>query len=98
MEFNINIAHVRKQLHGSSQIFDTHQLREKIHEFSEIPDDDLKGYIVCSEVHYEDEDADPRFNIIWTSKKLMNRISDDFIQDDATYRLVWQGKINFRIT
>ena len=69
LELNNKIAHVRKQLHGSSQIFDTHKLREKINEFSEIPDDDLTGYIVSSEVHDEDEDADPRFNIIWTSKK-----------------------------
>ena len=95
LELNNKIAHVRKQHHGSSQIFDTHKLREKINEFSEIPDNDLKGYIVCCEVHDEDENVDPRFNIIWTSKKLMNRISDYFIQDDATHRLVWQGKIHF---
>jgi hypothetical protein len=27
-----------------------------------------------------------------TSQKLLRRISDDLLQDDATYRLVWQGK------
>ena len=45
--------------------------------------------VAClSEVLSKEE---PHFSIIWTSKKLTAHISDDFIQDDATYRLTWQG-------
>ena len=91
LELSNKIAHVRKQVHGCNQIFDTHQLREKINEHSEVPEDDTKAYIAASRIEDEDENEEPRFNIVWTSNKLMKRISDDLVQDDATYRLLWQG-------
>ena len=84
---------MRKQVYGSNQIFDTHQLREKINEYTEVPEEDNKAYIAASNVEDEKEDEEPRFNIIWTSKKLMKRISNDMIQDVATYRLLWQGNL-----
>ena len=34
---------------------------------------------------------EPHFCIIWTSKKLLARIGEELTQDDATYRLTWQG-------
>ena len=101
LELSNKIAHVRKQVHGVNQIFDTHQLREKIAEHSEVPeDDDTKAYIAASQIEDEDENEEPRFNVVWTSNKLMKRISDDLVQDDATYRLLWQGRtliIYFRL-
>ena len=39
----------------------------------------------------DDEQKEPRFTIIWTSKELMKRTSSELTQDDATYRLTWQG-------
>ena len=78
-------------LHGSSQIVNTHELREKIKEYLEIPSYAIKAYIAVNNVEDDDETAEPRFNIIWTTHKLMERISDNLTQDDATYRLVWQG-------
>ena len=93
LELSNKIAHVRKQVYGSNQIFNTHQLREKINEYTEVPEEDNKAYIAASNVEDEKEDEEPRFNIIWTSKKLMKRISNDMIQDDATYRLLWQGNL-----
>ena len=101
LELSNKIAHVRKQVHGVNQIFDTHLLREKIAEHSEVPeDDDTKAYIAASQIEDEDENEEPRFNIVWTSNKLMKRISNDLVQDDATYRLLWQGRtliIYFRL-
>ena len=44
------------------------------------------------DVQDEDDNVDPRFTIIWTTKKLLKRSNNDFHQDDATYRLVWQAK------
>ena len=91
LQLNNKIRHVRKLLHGSSQIVNTHELREKIQEYLEIPSDANKAYIAVNNVEDDDETAEPRFNIIWTTHKLMERISDNLTQDDATYRLVWQG-------
>jgi hypothetical protein len=88
LELSNKITHVRKQVHGVNQIFDTHQLREKIAEHSEVPeDDDTKAYIAARQI----ENEEPHFNVGWTSNKLMKRISNDLVQDDATYRLLWQG-------
>ena len=53
LDLSNKIAHVRKQVYGSNQIFDTHQLREKINEHSEVPEDETKAYIAASKV--EDE-------------------------------------------
>jgi hypothetical protein len=49
------------------------------------------SYIAYLHFEIEDDSKDPNFGIIWTSKKLYFRISDDFTQDDATYRLTHQG-------
>ena len=57
----------------------------------EIPEDELESYIVYHHVDDENPNEDPHFCIIWTSKKLTARISSDLVQDDATYRLTWQG-------
>ena len=87
------VAHMRKLLHGSSQIFNTHQLREKVDEYKDVPDDENKAYIAVSNVIDEDENKEPRFHKLWTSKNLKKRIDKKLTQDDATYRLLWQGKI-----
>ena len=51
----------------------------------------MEAYIAYHEVLDEEEDEEPRFTVIWTSKKLLARTSNNLTQDDATYRLVWQG-------
>ena len=53
--------------------FTTHDLREKIKENLEIPEDDTEAYIAFYEVLDENEDEEPRFTIIWTSKTLLGR-------------------------
>ena len=63
----------------SSQIFNTHQLREKIKEYSEEPEDDNKAFIAVSEVIDEDEDKEPKFHILWTSKTLKKRIDQKLL-------------------
>ena len=50
LELSNKIAHVRKLVYGSNQIFYTHQLREKINEHSELPEDETKAYIAASKV------------------------------------------------
>ena len=33
----------------------------------------------------------PRFTVIWSTKNLLSRMNQQFHQDDATYKLVWEG-------
>ena len=89
-QLNNKIQHCRKLINKTKQIFTTHDLREKIKENLEIPVDDTDAYIAFHEVLDENEDEEPRFTIIWTSKTLLGRTSSELTQDDATYRLVWQ--------
>ena len=91
LELNNKIRHVQKLLYGNEQIFTTHELREKIQEFLNVPENDDEAYIAYWNVDDERESEAPRFNIIWTSRKLLKRVHEDLTQDDATYRLLWQG-------
>lgn len=51
-----------------------------------IPEDELESYIAFHEVIDDEDDQEPKFNIIWTSKKLLARVGKEMTQDDATYR------------
>ena len=57
----------------------------------EIPFDNTYIYIAYQCVDNEQEENEQHFSIIWTSKNLLAQNSDEFIQDDATYRPTWQG-------
>ena len=91
-QLNNKIAHVKVQLNKTQQIFTTHHLREKIKENIDIPEDEDEAYIAFHEVIDENEKEEPRFSVIWTSKRMLTRTNEHMTQDDATYRLVWQGK------
>ena len=90
-QLNAKIAYCRSIIRRSIEIFDTHQLRQKIAEKLDIPSDEKESYIAYHHVDDEDESGDPHFCIIWTSRRLSARIAEEFTQDDATYRLTWQG-------
>ena len=89
---NNKIAHIRISLNKSQQIFTTHDLREKIKEHLDITEDDNTAYIADYEVIDDDETKEPRFTVICTSRRMLARTSNNMTQDDATYRLTWQGK------
>jgi len=90
-QLNAKIAYCRSIIRRSIEIFDTHQLRQKIAEKLDIPSDEKESYIAYHHVDDEDESGDPHFCIIWTSRRLSASIAEDFTQDDATYRLTLQG-------
>ena len=85
-QLNNKIAYCRKLLHKSEQVITTGELRTKIKQHVAVPDDECEAYIAYYKIDDDDENLEPRFNIIWTSKKLLSRINDDLTQDDATYR------------
>ena len=60
--------------------------------YLDIPEDDNTAYIAAYEVIDDDETKEPRFTVIWTSRRMLARTSNNMTQDDATYRLTWQGK------
>ena len=82
----VKVHHCRSIIRRNIQIFDTHELREKIAENIQVPVEDTEGYIAHSEVNDDEDDVEPRFVIIWTSTKLKARVNQSMTQDDATYR------------
>ena len=87
-QLTVKIRHCRNIIRRTIQIFDTHELRQKISEKLDIPENSTDSYIAFHEVLDDDDDKEPRFTIIWTSKKLLKRVSESLTQDDATYRYV----------
>ena len=94
LQLNNKIRHCRKILQHSSQIFSTHELRQKVCEKLDVPESDVEGYVAHYKIDDEDDEKEPRFTIIWSTKKLLARASSSFHQDDATYRLIWQVRFN----
>ena len=85
-QLNNKISYCRKLLLKTDQIFTTGDLRAKASQQLDVPEDECEPYIAHYTIDDEHEDKEPRFAIIWTSKKLLNRIKGDLTQDDATYR------------
>ena len=65
----------------------------------DVPESDFEAYIPFGEIIDDDNQEDPKFTIIITPKKLLERVSiDKLFQVDATYCLVWQVKISYFTT
>ena len=85
-QLNVKIRHCRNIIRRTVQILDTHELRQMVQQKLTIPEDELESYIAFEEILDEEDDQEPKFNIIWTSKKLLARVGNQMTQDDATYR------------
>ena len=83
------ITNVKNILDKTRDLLTTHDLRQKVAQHLETPESEVEAFIPFYEVLDEDDDEDPRFTVIMTSKKLLARISSDRVfQVDATYRLL----------
>ena len=86
------IASIKKKLYKSQNIVNTHDLRQRVCQHDKIPEDELEGYVCYSYIDDENEENDPRFTIIFSTKKNIGKLrSDRILQTDATYRLNWLG-------
>ena len=85
-QLNVKIRHCQNIIRRTVQIFNTHELCQMIQQKLTIPEDELESYIAFHEVIDDEDDQEPKFNIIWTSKKLLARVGKEMTQDDATYR------------
>ena len=85
------ISHLKKVLNLTKSVETTHQLRQKLANHMEIPDNDIEAYCayanIQDDVHKEDE---TRVCVIFTTKLLSFLSKSDTIHVDATYRLNWQ--------
>ena len=86
------IAAVRKRVFPSINIVNTHQMRQRISNVLEIPASEVEGYVPYWKIDDENDEKEPRFCVIFTSKKNQEKLSSiDLLQTDATFRLNWMG-------
>ena len=86
------IAAVKKKVFPSSNIVNTHQLRQRISEILEVADSEVEGFVPYWEVIDDKEGEEPRFCVVFTTKKNQGKIGcNGLLQNDATYRLNWMG-------
>ena len=72
-------------------MLDTADLRMAIEERSAVPEDPHQAFICSYTIDDTDPGGIPRFTVTFTTKHLLLRINKIFIQNDATYKLVWMG-------
>ena len=82
----------RKSVFPSECVRNTHELRRKVAEFLKEPESDTEPYVPFHEIEDSDPSKEPRFTIIFASKKNLDKLkADRVLQTDATYRLNWMG-------
>ena len=73
-------------------MLDTADLQMEIDKMLEEPEDPHEAFIVAYNIDNSDVvSGKPRFTITFSTMHLLTRINKFFIQDDATYKMVWQG-------
>ena len=86
------ITNLKKIVFPSEKISNTHDLRQLVAANLEVPEDGLEGFVVDHEIDDEKEEEDPRFTIIFSTRKNLSKLrSDRVFQSDANYRLNWNG-------
>ena len=83
------IAYCKTILNASREILMTGDHKEVRKENSEVPSDRNKMFVAFSQVVDDQGEENIFFAIIFTTPAMQVRISAEFIQDDATYRLNW---------
>lgn len=86
------IADTKKLVFPSANVRNMHELRDKLAEYLGVPESDTETFVPFHEIEDEDDTKDPRFTIIFSSKKNLAKLTNDrVLQTDATYRLNSHG-------
>lgn len=86
------IANIKKNIFPAQSILNTHDLRQRVASNLNVPENEVEGHVVHHHIDDEKENEEPRFTIIFSTKKNLQRMSSDrLLQTDATYRLNWNG-------
>ena len=80
------IAHCRRLLNATRHILTTGDLKDRVKEYSGIPEDKTKMFVAFNEIVDSEGEENVRFTIIFTTPVMQARLSAHLIQDDATYR------------
>ena len=89
-QLNNKIAMVRKSL-VKNKITMTADLRKAVENNVKEPEDENEAFIVDYDIKDDEGEANVRFHITWSTKKMMRRINRELAQGDATYRINWRG-------
>ena len=84
-QLSVKIRHCRNLVKRTQQIFDTHELRMEIEKKLEVPEDEDKPHIAYHKIKDDVDDEEPKFTIIWTSKKLLARVGEEMTQPTAWF-------------
>ena len=87
------ISHMKNIMNLAEHIENTHQMRQKIENHLEVPDNDIEGYIPYHSIQDDvEQNEKTRFVVIFSTKRLISFLSkSEVLHIDATYRLNWQG-------
>ena len=85
------MSYVKTLLAETQEIINTGDMREAIEKKLEVPIDLDEAFVCHHEVKDDEGPDNVRFVIIFTSQKMQARVSNEFCQDDATYRVTWQN-------
>ena len=84
------IAHVKKVCNLAESLDNTHELREKIKQYLEVPENDIESYVAHAKIEDENNEEEVRFVIIFTTKRILRYLKNsNNIHLDCTYRLNW---------
>ena len=84
------ISYLKKALKLNEGLENTHELRQKIAEHTQVPESDFEGYVAHHIIEDEDPNKDVKFVVIFTTKKLLSSLrKGSVVHVDATYRLNW---------
>ena len=87
------MSHLKKVLNIAESLHNTHELRQKIDQFSSEPSNDIESYVAYQNIQ-DDGDANEeiRIVIIFTTKRILSFLSkQNNLHLDATYRLNWNN-------
>ena len=78
-------AAMKNKAFPSTKVKNTHELRMKVAKFLGEPASTIEAFIPYHDIDDEDDSKEPRFTIIFTTKKNMSKLrSDSVLQTDAT--------------
>ena len=83
------INHLKKVMNLTESLGTTHELRQKIREFEDVPENEFQSYVCYSRIHDDVQNEDDmRICVIFSTKKTLTYLSScENLHVDSTYRL-----------
>ena len=87
------MSHLKKVLNIAESLHNTHELRQKIDQYTSEPSNDIESYVAYQNIQdHGDSNEEIRIVIIFTTKRILSFLSkQNNLHLDATYRLNWNN-------